>query len=231
MLLVWAFVMQFSQWIALFRAAIKSALCGCATHSCLSTIQLLIKLCVYVHCPRSKNENALQLWFWGPFWADSEHMKTTVKINNEVWGHVTLQHSPSPLSVRENPECNLACQELLTLHALGECGWKTKRDSLSPLFLHIEVGQRINKSWRGTLPLWKGVQFRPMKYKFVSKYFGNIYTVKTPDVNFLTYNRMPQDQNIRGVENFSVWWPDKYIWIFIVFHRLWGLLEVFWMFP
>jgi hypothetical protein len=34
----------------------------------------------------------------------------------------------------------------------------------------------------------------------------NIYTVKTPDADFRTYNRMPQDQTVHGAENVSCLW-------------------------
>jgi hypothetical protein len=33
-----------------------------------------------------------------------------------------------------------------------------------------------------------------------------IYTVKTPDADFRTYNRMPQDQTVHGAENVSCLW-------------------------
>jgi hypothetical protein len=32
------------------------------------------------------------------------------------------------------------------------------------------------------------------------------YTVKTPDADFRTYNRMPQDQTVHGAENVSYLW-------------------------
>jgi hypothetical protein len=32
------------------------------------------------------------------------------------------------------------------------------------------------------------------------------YTVKTPDADFRTYNRMPQDQTVQGAESVSCLW-------------------------
>jgi hypothetical protein len=42
-------------------------------------------------------------------------------------------------------------------------------------------------------------------YLFVCKILYT-YTVKTPDVDFRTYNRMPQDQTVHGAENVSCLW-------------------------
>ncbi len=53
------------------------------------------------------------------------------------------------------------------------------------------------------------------------------YTVKTPDVDFRTYNRMPQDQTVHGAENVSSLWPSKYICISVVFRHLRNFPEVF----
>ncbi len=34
------------------------------------------------------------------------------------------------------------------------------------------------------------------------------HTVKTPDIDFRTYNRMPQDQTVHGAENVSSLWAE-----------------------
>ena len=37
----------------------------------------------------------------------------------------------------------------------------------------------------------------------------NYYTVKTPNADFRTYNRMPQDQTVHGAENVSCLWAAE----------------------
>ena len=53
-----------------------------------------------------------------------------------------------------------------------------------------------------------------MTRKCGQNYAGGInhrddYTDKTPDVDFRTYNRMPQDQTVQGAENVSCLWAAE----------------------
>ena len=53
-----------------------------------------------------------------------------------------------------------------------------------------------------------------MTRKCGQNYAGGInhrddYTDKTPDVDFRTYNRMPQDQTVQGAENVSCLWTAE----------------------
>ncbi len=85
------------------------------------------------------------------------------------------------------------------------------------------VGRREKKGKKTAKKIWKGYGGREKREEMGKKRrekkhkrrYGrdrdkgireSRYTVKTPDADFRTYNRMPQDQTVHGAENVSCLW-------------------------